>query len=68
MPLAFCDADTGTYVDCTLAFYARDPVAGTALGVDPGGAAALTVPPDGRRRGGDAGAQPVEVDAHRPRR
>jgi len=28
MPVAFCDAESNTYVDCNLAFYARDPRGG----------------------------------------
>ncbi|KAL9190385.1 hypothetical protein ACHAXT_007596 [Thalassiosira profunda] len=40
MPVAFCDADANTYIDCNLAFYAKDP-----LGDDSGGAEyALGVP------------------------
>ena len=25
MPIAFCDAESNTYVNCNLAFYVRDP-------------------------------------------
>eukprot|EP00581_Thalassiosira_minuscula_P028824 CAMPEP_0183755208 /NCGR_PEP_ID=MMETSP0739-20130205/4039_1 /TAXON_ID=385413 /ORGANISM="Thalassiosira miniscula, Strain CCMP1093" /LENGTH=427 /DNA_ID=CAMNT_0025991973 /DNA_START=169 /DNA_END=1452 /DNA_ORIENTATION=+ len=40
MPVAFCDTDSNTYIDCNLAFYAKDP-----LGDDAGGAEyALGVP------------------------
>ncbi len=32
MPIAFCDAQSNTYIDCNLAFYVRDPTTPSILG------------------------------------
>ncbi|KAL7438829.1 hypothetical protein ACHAXH_009178 [Discostella pseudostelligera] len=33
MPIAFCDTQSNTYVDCNLAFYVKDPTTTSTLGV-----------------------------------